>query len=250
MRTIRLMVLAVLGIMAACKSNDKALLTAHEWELQQMEGLNEKPERMPTLMFTDSTAVFGFAGCNRFFWTYTAEAGNKLHIQPGGATMMFCPDMPVEDRFLKGLESIAAYTVEGEKLQLKDAAGKVQMVFVPMTQKQLVGVAEDAHGCNAAAGYTWSEVQKKCIRLFEDGVRLSSVKDPEATLAAYIVFSGDSLKAEVFLPEQNTHPVLDRRNLPGGGFAWNEEDDDTLNVRMQNGVWVIEQRGDILYSEK
>ena len=54
----------------------------------------------------------------------------------------------------------------------------------------------------------------------------------------------------MFLPENPSHPVLDRRELPNkGGYAWNQEDDDTLNVRELDGSWVIEQRGNLLYKQ-
>lgn len=248
MKMIRLMLLVALGL-AACKSNEKARLSGQEWELKRMEGMEGKPERMPSLLFTDSTTVYGFAGCNRFFGTYTAENGNKLRIHPGGVTMMFCPDMAVEDRFLKELERVASYSFRDGELELKDSTGNVQLVFVPLQKKEVIGVADDAHGCNAAAGYTWSQVRGKCIRLFEEGIRLQSLKDTASALSAYIVFASDSLQAEVYTPRQESSPVLERRSLPAGGYAWNQEDDDTWNVRMQDGKWVIEKRGEILYMQ-
>src|SRR6218665_380242 len=39
----------------------------------------------------------------------------------------------------------------------------------------LVGADSDAHGCKASAGYTWSQVQEKCLRLFEAGTRLNAL---------------------------------------------------------------------------
>lgn len=131
MKMIRWMLLVALGL-AACKSNDKVRLSGQEWELKKMEGMSGKPERMPSLLFTDSTAVFGFAGCNRFFGTYAVENENKLRIHPEGATMMSCPDMAVEDRFLKELERVVYYSFQEGELQLKDSTGKVQLVFVPL----------------------------------------------------------------------------------------------------------------------
>ena len=103
--------------------------------------------------------------------------------------------------------------------------------------------------CNAAAGYTWSEVKQNCIRLFEDGVQLVSETDKSSSSAAYVVFAADSLKAEVYVPGHDNHPVLDRRTLPAGGYVWNQEDDDTYNVRRLDGKWVIEQRGKVLYKQ-
>ncbi len=53
-------------------------------------------------------------------------------------------------------------------------------------EENKVGDDKDAHGCIASAGYTWSEVLKDCIRLWEKGARVADVADKEK--AAYIVF--------------------------------------------------------------
>ena len=62
---------------------------------------------------------------------------------------------------------------------------------------QAVGNDRDEHGCLASAGYTWSEVQKDCIRLFEKGIRVDAADGSERS--AFIVFSPDSTLAELFL---------------------------------------------------
>ena len=69
-------------------------------------------------------------------------------------------------------------------------------------KEAVVGSDKDEHGCIASAGYTWSEVQKDCIRLWEKG-----------------------------------------------GYAWNVEDDDTKNVRLEDGEWTVSQRGRLIYQE-
>lgn len=80
---------------------------------------------------------------------------------------------------------------------------------------EIVGDDKDEHGCIASAGYTWSEVQKDCIRLWEKGVRLASVDDAENTL--FIVFSPDSTQVELFFSEEDApNEILDRRSLPAG----------------------------------
>ena len=110
-----------------------------------------------------------------------------------------------------------------------------------------VGDDRDAHGCIASAGYTWSEVLKDCIRLWEKGVRVADVADKEK--AAYIVFSPDSLQVELFFSDDRPSEILDRRSLPAGGYAWNVEDDDTKNVRLENDKWTISQRGKLIYQQ-
>lgn len=113
---------------------------------------------------------------------------------------------------------------------------------------EIVGGDKDEHGCIASAGYTWSEVQKDCIRLWEKGVRLASVDDAENTL--FIVFSPDSTQVELFFSEEDApNEILDRRSLPAGGYAWNMEDDDTKNVRLENGKWTVGQRGKLIYKQ-
>lgn len=78
---------------------------------------------------------------------------------------------------------------------------------------------------------------------------MAPAAEPDATTAAYIVFAEDSSRAELFLPDGQKTEILDRRTLPGGGSAWNVEDDDTKNVRLANGRWIIEQRGKTLYEQ-
>ena len=125
-----------------------------------------------------------------------------------------------------------------QKAETADAAEKTEMV----------GNDKDEHGCIASAGYTWSEVQKDCIRLWEKGVRLTSVENAENTL--FIVFSPDSTQVELFFPEEGApNEILDRRSLPAGGYAWNAEDDDTKNVRLENDKWTVSQRGKLIYKQ-
>lgn len=236
-------------LITACKKQDHTQLTAQEWQLKEMSGLSSKPENMPTLLFTDSTALYGFAGCNRFFGTYTTEGRDQLKIELGGVSMMFCPDMSIEDQYLTELKRIASYHIEPNLLQLKDSAGNIRMTFIPKTAEKRLGVAEDSHGCNGAAGYTWSEVRKNCIRLFESGLPLTSVKDATDSLVAYIVFATDSLQVEVFMPNTEIHPILERRNLSGGGYVWNREGNDTFNVRKIGDKWVIGQGDILLYQQ-
>ncbi len=250
-RTTILMMIATVLAFAGCKSNtgNKAALTANEWQLKEMTSNNEKvalSQRVPTIILTDTNTMYGFAGCNRFFGRYSTE-GNTIKLEPGGMTMMACPDLKFEDQFVKALAAMTSYSVENGELKFTDKDKKMTLVFTKADPK--VGVTNDNHGCNAAAGFTWSEVKKDCIRLFESGVRMNPVNDPEAATSAFIVFSADSAQVEVFLPNVENHPVLDRRGLPNGGYAWNVEDDDTYNVRQVNGQWIIEQRAQTLYTE-
>lgn len=250
--TILMMIVSTLTLFSCMDKGNKAALTANEWQLKEMTTGKESvtlSQRVPTLILTDTNTLYGFSGCNRFFGKYSVE-GNTIKLEPGGSTMMACPDMPFESQYMKALSEMTTYSVENKELKLTDKEGTQTLIFVPkVEEQQLVGVAEDPHGCNAAAGFTWSEAKNDCIRLFESGIRLNSAQDTAATTSAFIVFSADSAQVEVFIPNEDVHPLLDKRTLPSGEFAWNIEDDDTYNVRQVNGQWVIEKRATILYSE-
>ena len=125
------------------------------------------------------------------------------------------------------------------------AADKI--VVHTQTGNTLVGSDKDKHGCIGSAGYTWCEVRKECIRLFEKGIRVKSV---ESNQSAFIVFNTDSTLAEVFLPSREKTEILERRTLPSGGYAWNQEDDDTMNIRFENRLWTISQRGNFIYRQE
>jgi hypothetical protein len=114
-------------------------------------------------------------------------------------------------------------------------------------KETVVGNDKDEHGCIASAGYVWSEVQKDCIRLWEKGIRMQNVANDSQT--AYIVFSPDSTKLELFFSDDRPNEILDRRSLPSGGYAWNVEDDDTKNVRLNQGSWTISQRNKLIYKK-
>ena len=74
---------------------------------------------------------------------------------------------------------------------------------------QAIGNDRDEHGCLASAGYTWSEVQKDCIRLFEKGIRVDAADGSERS--AFIVFSPDSILAELFFSDEQPKEILERR---------------------------------------
>lgn len=203
MGNMKFMILAVALAAFGCKSGEKAetTLTAQEWELKSMtknDTVVVNPQELPTLVFKDST-VYGSAGCNRFFGTYKADAKGSLTIKTGGVTMMYCPDMSFEDRYLKALNEVSNYSIKAKELTLADTKKKLVLVYQPVdTTKKMIGVANDDHGCNAAAGYTWSEVRQNCVRLFEDGIRLNSVTDTASTSSAFVVFQPIHQSRSVF----------------------------------------------------
>ena len=84
--------------------------------------------------------VSGNATCNRFFGAYSLE-GNALTIQPGGSTLMACPDqfMTQEQAVLNALGRVDGYAIANGTLQLQDAEGKVLLTFDQAVSPALTG---------------------------------------------------------------------------------------------------------------
>ncbi|WP_342675795.1 META domain-containing protein [Methanofollis sp. UBA420] len=84
-----------------------------------------------TAVFDEDGRIAGSAGCNRYFATYTVN-GTEMTIGPAGSTLMACTDediMKQESTFLSLLESVASFTIEGDRLSLMDGNGTAVLVF-------------------------------------------------------------------------------------------------------------------------
>lgn len=79
-----------------------------------------------------------------------------------------------------------------------------------------ISVAPDQHGCNAAAGETWSQLRQSCLQIFEEGERLDPVQPAEgqAVISAFVLFSADSTQIELFLPTDEPSTLL-RKDADG-----------------------------------
>ena len=108
------------------------------------------------------------------------------------------------------------------------------------SKQELIGGDVDNHGCKGSAGYTWSIIKNKCIRIFE-GTKLSHAEEAGKiyTTAAYVVFEGD--KAELFLDTQKESIVLERKSE---GDSWVKND---LQLIPWKG-YVLKKAGKIIYT--
>ena len=95
------------------------------------------------------------------------------------------------------------------------------------------GSDRDEHGCIGSAGYQWSQVQKKCIRIFEAGTRLVSA----------------TLQSELFLPGSRESYLLNRRKT-SDGHRWSAASDGTLTVGQADGKWNAERSGKAIYRQQ
>ena len=131
MRQIVFCFLAV-SLFFSCKPAEKsASLTGTKWVLESMNGREVKLKEPTSEVFMtlEDGKVIGKAGCNSFFGSYELGEGNQLDFGPMGATKMACPDMDIEVFFFTMLDSTRIYTIEGNKLSLKDVNEGVLGVF-------------------------------------------------------------------------------------------------------------------------
>ena len=116
-----------------------------------------------TALFGDDGSLSGSAGCNNYTAAYEVD-GETMSIGPAGVTRMMCakPEgiMEQESAYLAALESVAAYQIKGNKLELFDADGKRLASYTAETE---IGMANPASVyCEEQGG--WLE-----IRTADDG---------------------------------------------------------------------------------
>lgn len=139
-RTILLILVITVGLLSSCcgcrsaKSNNPYNLFSNGWKLVEMNREKVASEgNAYSLTFTESDkSVKGVGDCNNFFSDFTLIGVNGLTIDGGGSTRMFCPNQTQEDEYLKTLNSVDSYSVDGDTLLLiKD--GEVVLIFSPLT---------------------------------------------------------------------------------------------------------------------
>ncbi len=97
-----------------------------------------------TLEFDDKGGIGGSAGCNHYFASYETK-GTSVTIGQAGSTEMYCMTpgvMDQESEYLALLQNARTYSLEGDRLALSDAGGRVILRFertVPPLPEPLVG---------------------------------------------------------------------------------------------------------------
>lgn len=111
----------------------------------------------------------------------------------------------------------------------------------PSTMKS-IGGDKDNHGCLVGAGQSWSKVRQNCIQIFKEGIRLNPIEEPskgEAVFSAFIVFSKDNQKVELYVPNEEDSFIL---NSVGEGIYKDSgyEFNSSTNSLLKNGVKIYQ----------
>lgn len=108
---------------------------------------------------------------------------------------------------MKNLLIVIAITSIFISCKLNDATD--EEVKAPVKDSTIVGADKDDDGCLASAGYTWSKLNKECVKAFT-GIQLNPASDTateDETLCAYVLFNEEGDQAEIFLPDDKSFIV-------------------------------------------
>lgn len=120
-------------------------LTDNTWNLQELNGksidIDTSFNGFPHITFeATENKIVGNAGCNRFFGTYETGENNGLSLSQMGATMMACPNLDLEQEFLKALEGVKSFQIEGKNMSLLNSENQVIAKFENMVQIKDEGI--------------------------------------------------------------------------------------------------------------
>ena len=109
------------------------------------------------------------------------------------------------------------------------------------------GADTDEHGCLGSAGYTWSELRKECIRIFEVGIKLNPTDAvADKTTAAFVVFdSTNKFKAELYAPGQKGGSVIMEYGKKNSETFFSEE----WKLERTEKGYVLKQDSVALYAQ-
>ena len=128
------MAVAALTFSGCCNcgktSSRTASLTGDRWQLVQMDGSAVSAAvDSYSLSFAADNTVSGQGDCNRLTGTYASDREKgTLSFGPLASTRKMCPDQAREDAFMKALDTIDAYQVDGTMLLLF-ADGELRMML-------------------------------------------------------------------------------------------------------------------------
>ena len=101
-------------------------ITGIYWKLIELNGSeitgNNKINKEPHfILIKEKDRITGTGGCNIFNGSYTIEKGGRIYFSEMITTMMSCPDMSIERKFMEILAKCDNYTITGNILHLNKA---------------------------------------------------------------------------------------------------------------------------------
>lgn len=127
--------------------------------------------------------------------------------------------------FLKtGEELREGYGTVDESNGQPDFSEKASIRFDGNVVLKKTDCKKDKHGCMALFGEVWSVIKNNCIDLSVTAVRLNPIEmKDKGKSPAHVIFSGDKSEAELYLPENNSTIMLERKGKEGN-WTWQYQD--------------------------
>ena len=109
-------------------------------------------------------------------------------------------------------------------------------------------VETDENGCRLSEGERWSMINKACIRITVAGIKLDT-KDAalDSAKPAFIAFSGDRIRVEIFLPTQKKSVVIRKVSQAGEPERWAN---GPLTITYKDGLYTLLDEAKVLYEGK
>lgn len=108
-----------------------------------------------------------------------------------------------------------------------------------------LGNDRDEHGCIQSAGYTWSNLKYRCIRLFEEGIKLipagPNAHQDDLTgliLNSFLIFSNDQMHVELYQPNKSEPILFHKTSSDSDESVWISE---TYEIKLQNNRYTVYQ---------
>ena len=114
-----------------CKKYQKKYgkpLQETQWKMVQFNGRTFDAKEGYSLVFGKDNRLSGMGDCNRLMATYKADNDGVMKISQVAATRMMCPDQTQEDSFVKMLNEVDSYQMDGPLLLLF-SNGEMKAVF-------------------------------------------------------------------------------------------------------------------------
>ncbi len=125
--------------MVACSTEQPVTIENTEWKLVELRGQsNPEFSAEPETFFftlTEENGLTGVGACNTFFGNYRIGDLDTLVISPMGMTQMACPNIELEDEFVKMLFEVNTYSIDGNHLTLFNEGAKVAEMEAVAKQK-------------------------------------------------------------------------------------------------------------------
>lgn len=95
-----------------------------KWVLTEINGVPVQlsgTDKDAHLVFSPKERRYsGSGGCNRIMGTYAMDKGNKIRFNKPAGTLMACPDLKFEQKFIEVLGSVEKYGVSDKEMIFSD----------------------------------------------------------------------------------------------------------------------------------